>query len=92
MPALAGSRFLLFGFRAISKLLFPRKQKPQQKPKIRHSRREFGFFEIRLFWINSPALIFCFSDNAITLKFRHSHAGGNPDLSARKLIGKKRFL
>ncbi|HGM1672519.1 TPA: hypothetical protein ACKMUM_000962, partial [Neisseria gonorrhoeae] len=95
MPALAENlfvRFLFLGFRAISKLLFPRKQKPQQKPKIRHSRREFGFFEIRLFWINSPALIFCFSDNAITLKFRHSRAGGNPDLSARKLIGKKGFF
>ncbi|WP_228777265.1 hypothetical protein, partial [Neisseria meningitidis] len=50
------------------------------------------FFEIRLFGINSPALIFCFSDNAITLKFRHSRAGGNLDLSARKLIGKKGFF
>ncbi|CRZ00157.1 FIG00850539: hypothetical protein [Neisseria meningitidis serogroup B] len=41
MPALAENpfvRFLFLGFRAISKLLFPRKQKPKQKPKIRHSR------------------------------------------------------
>ncbi|KER39478.1 hypothetical protein F528_1640, partial [Neisseria meningitidis 992008] len=41
MPALAETpfvRFLFLGFRAISKLLFPRKQKPKQKPKIRHSR------------------------------------------------------
>ncbi|PKT90546.1 hypothetical protein CWI61_10010 [Neisseria meningitidis] len=37
-------------------------------------------------------MIFCFSDNDITLEFRPSRAGGKRDLSARKLVGEKGFF
>ncbi|WP_308185966.1 hypothetical protein [Neisseria polysaccharea] len=38
----------VFGVSGNFQTVIPEKIEKKQKPKIRHSRREFGFFEIRL--------------------------------------------